>query len=182
MNSLLHKKTAKLEDSRLALIERLNGIAPSELEASLFPGKWSVSQIFYHLNKAESQSVLYVSKKRLDIQNLKKTGLTEQIKMVLIKFRFMLPFAIKAPVNVLGIIPEKVSYNAIIAEWAETRNKLKELLESLPEDTLYKNVFKQPAIGRVNIFQMLDFMQAHFNRHQKQVERIILSPKPLKRL
>jgi len=56
-------------------------------------------------------------------------------------------------VNVLGDVPEKVDYKSIIAEWNETRKKLKELLESLPDDMLYKNVFKQPAIGRINLFQ-----------------------------
>lgn len=165
-----------LEDSRLALVERLKTISLAEIETPPFPGKWSVSQIFYHLNKAESLSVLYVSKKRLDSNNLKRTGVSEQIKMIFLKLRFILPFQIKAPVNLLGDVPEKVDYKNIIMEWNETRNKLRDLLYSLPDEMLYKNVFKQPAIGRINIFQMLDFMQAHFNRHQKQVERIINLP------
>jgi hypothetical protein len=173
VNALLNKKFSNLEDARLSLIEKLKDIPPSKLETSPLPGKWSVSQIFYHLNRAESFSTIYVSKKRLDSNNLKKTGLNEALKMAGLKVIFKMPFALKAPVNVLGDVPEKVEYGKIVAEWNETRIKLKELLESLPDDILYKNVFKQPAIGRVNIFQMVDFMQAHFNRHEKQVERII---------
>ena len=173
MNELIHTKFSRLENSRFALIEKLKSVVPSELETQPYPGKWSVSQIFYHLNKAESNSVIYVSKKRLDVSNLETTGFKEQFKLDMLKLVFVLPFGLKAPA-VLGDMPESVDYAAIVAEWNETRNKLKELLESLPGDMLYKNVFKQPAMGRVNIFQMLDFMQAHFNRHQKQVERIIL--------
>jgi len=173
LNELIHTKFSQLENSRLILMERLKSIAPSELETQPFPGKWSISQIFYHLNKAENFSVIYVSKKRLDVNNLKRTGFKEQFKLGVLKLFFVLPFGLKAPA-VLGDMPERVDYTAIIAEWNETRTKLKELLESLPEDMLYKNVFKQPAMGKVNIFQMLDFMQAHFNRHQKQVERIVL--------
>jgi len=100
-------------------------------------------------------------------------GLKEQLKMIGLKIRFQLPFGLKAPVNVLGDVPLEVNYPQVIAEWKVTRDKLKKLLDSLPDEILYKNVFKQPAIGRINIFQMLDFMQAHFDRHQKQVERIV---------
>jgi hypothetical protein len=172
MNHLLNAKFSQLEDSRLALIESLKSKPILELETSPAPGKWSVSQVFYHLNTAENFSTIYVSKKRLDINNLKKTGLMELFKVRLLQFLFITPITFKAPA-VLGDMPDKVDYKSIVAEWDETRRKLKELLESLPEDILYKNVFKQPAIGRINIYQMLDFMQAHFNRHQKQVERII---------
>jgi hypothetical protein len=172
VNAVINKKFSKLEDSRLALIEKLKTIPSSKLEALPAPGKWAVSQIFYHLNRAESFSVIYVSKKRLDINNLKRTGIKEQLKLDALKLLFVSPLTFKAPV-VLGDVPEKVGYNTIVSEWNETRNKLRELLESLPDDLLYKNVFKQPAIGRINIFQMLDFMQSHFDRHKRQVEGIV---------
>jgi DinB superfamily len=173
VEKVLNEKFSRLEDSRLFLIEELKKSCEKALEASPHPGKWSVSQIFYHLNKAENLSVIYVSKKRLDILNLKRTGTGEQFKMILLKLRFMLPMGLKAPADVLGNVPENVKYNAIVVEWNETRSKMKELLESLPEEILLKNVFKQPAIGRINIYQMLDFMQAHFNRHKIQVKKIV---------
>lgn len=173
MNQLVNIKFSKLESSRISLLEKLDKEAPAVLETPPSPGKWSVAQIFYHLNTAERLSVIYVSKKQLDIANLKRTGFIEQAKMIGLKIRFWLPVGIKAPVNVLGDVPGEVSYRQIIAEWNETRNKMKNLLAAIPDDILYKNVFKQPAIGRINLFQMLDFMQAHFNRHQKQVERIV---------
>ncbi len=173
VNALVNKKFSKLEDSRHSLLESLKKIELVKLESSPFPGKWSVSQIFYHLNKAERFSTIYVSKKRLDINNLERTGFTEQLKLDFLRLMFVLPFALKAPVNVLGDVPEKVDYKDITTEWDETRDKLKDLLNSLPDEILHKNVFKQPAIGRINIFQMLDFMQSHFDRHQRQVERIV---------
>ena len=172
MNALVSAKFSRLENARLSLIETLKNIPAEKLETPPHIGKWSVSQIFYHLNTAEKFSTIYVSKKRLDVNNLKKTGLKEQLRMVGLKLIFVLPFGLKAPVNVLGDVPEKVDYNTILSEWNETRKKLKELLESLPDDMLYRNVFKQPAIGRISIFQMLDFMQAHFDRHKRQVENI----------
>jgi hypothetical protein len=85
---------------------------------------------------------------------------------------FILPFKYKAP-KVLGDMPASVDYPEIVIKWNDTRKKLKELITQLPEDMLSKNIFKQPAAGRLNIYQMIDFMQAHFNRHQKQVNSIL---------
>jgi hypothetical protein len=88
--------------------------------------------------------------------------------MFLLRVRFLSSKKINAPA-VLGEMPVHIPYSAMVEEWNKTRKNLKELLDSLPEDILYKNVFKQPVIGRLNIFQMLDFMQAHFDRHKRQV-------------
>lgn len=155
------------------MLERLKAIDVQKLNASPAPGKWSVAQVIYHLNQAESQSVLYVSKKMLDVNNLKRSGLYEQLKMLLVKITFILPFRYKAP-KILGEVPQVVDYPDIKLKWDETRKRLKDLIASMPEDMLSKKVFKQPAAGRLDIYQMLDFMQAHFNRHLKQVEKAAL--------
>lgn len=171
MNKKIEAKLNLLEDTRHKMLEALKSVPVQKLNTSPSPGKWSVAQIIYHLNKAESNSVIYVGKKMLDVKNLKKTGVIEAFKLWLVKLAFALPFKYKAPA-VLGDMPGNVDYAEIIAEWDETRKRLIELISSLPEDMLSNNVFKQPAAGRLNIYQMLDFMQAHFNRHEKQVERI----------
>jgi hypothetical protein len=172
MNKKVETKFSLLENTRINLLERLAKVDAQKLNTPPAPGKWSVAQVIYHLNKAESNSIIYVSKKRLDIHNLKNAGLWEAFKLGLAKLAFDLPFKYKAPA-VLGDMPDNVDYKTIVAEWAETRKRLKELLDSLPDDMLAKNVFKQPAAGRLNIYQMVDFMQSHFNRHLKQVERIV---------
>ena len=109
----------------------------------------------------------------LDVNNLKKTGMKEWLKTLLLKVAFISPLKFNAPVKVLGKMPDNVDYTDIVAQWDETRKKLHHLLESLPGDILVKNVFKQPAAGQLNIYQMLDFMQAHFNRHEKQIIKAI---------
>jgi hypothetical protein len=176
MNSKLSYKLKRLEESRKKLLDKLSGVSHEKLEISPKPGKWSVAQIFYHLNRAEYLSITYIGKKMNDVNNLKRTGLKEILKIGILKFLFALPvIRFKAPVNVLGDVPADVNYKAIITEWDETRIKLYSFLETLPEDLLNKNVFKQPAAGRLNIYQMLDFMQAHFNRHARQIKKSIIS-------
>jgi len=172
MNKKAEYKLRLLEDSRRKMLEGLASAAPQKLNTPPEPGKWSVAQIIYHLNKAESNSVIYVGKKMKDIHNIKNTGVWAQFKTWALNFALLLPLKYKAP-KVLGDMPPGVDYNDIIAQWDETRKSLAELIATLPEDMLGKNIFKQPAAGRLNIYQMLDFMQAHFNRHAKQIRRIV---------
>lgn len=173
MNTKLENKLSELQNTKAELLGELKTRSKEKLEKSPAPGKWSAAQVIYHLNKAESQSVIYVSKKMKDINNLKRTGFIEWVKITIVNLVLTSPIKYKAPVNVLGEVPEHVDYDAIIAEWNETRKQLVQLLTTFPEGMLDKNVFKQPAAGRLNIYQMLDFMQAHFNRHRKQIERAI---------
>ncbi len=72
MNPRIEAKLSLLESTRLSLLERLKKVDEQKLNTPPAPGKWSVAQIIYHLNKAESNSVIYVSKKMLDVKNLKR--------------------------------------------------------------------------------------------------------------
>jgi hypothetical protein len=172
MNKKVENKLSLLESTRLVMLEKLKNVDVQKLNTPPAQGKWSVAQIIYHLNKAETNSVIYVSKKMKDVSNLKKSGLYEKLKMLVVKLAFILPIKYKAPV-ILGEMPDNVDYNEVIIKWGETRKRLKELLATMPENMLSMKVFKQPAAGRLDIYQMLDFMQVHFNRHVKQVERIV---------
>ena len=172
MNKELELKFSLLEKSRHQLIEELDKADKNILNTPPAIGKWSVAQVMFHLNTAESLSIIYVSKKMKDLEGPKKTGLYEWMMLSLVKLAFILPFKYKAPA-VLGEMPNSVEYTDIKIKWDETRKKLRQLLESIPEEMLKKNIFKQPAAGRLNIYQMIDFMQAHFNRHKKQVESLL---------
>ena len=172
MNPRVAKLFRKLQDSHQKLLSELDKTEPKILETSPEKNKWSVTQVMYHLNTAESNSVLYVTKKRLGAAQLKRTGIIHQLKLFIAVIAFYLPVKYRAP-RVLGEMPEHVKYSEIKNEWIATRNKLAALLESLPDDELRKPIFRQPFFGYWNIFQMLWFMQVHFNRHRKQIMKTI---------
>lgn len=174
MNKKLENKLIRFEDSQKKLLKELSKVDIQKLNRVTEKGKWSVAQVIYHLDKAESLSVSYVAKKMKDVDNIKNTGAEEWIKMRALITGLRSPFKFKAPVNVLGDIPENVDFSQISKQWNETREKLSTLVSTMPDELLVKNVFKQPVIGRINIYQMLDFMQAHFDRHKKQIERALL--------
>lgn len=172
MNKKVAAQFEHLQNDLLQLIVLLDKESPKVLETSPAPGKWSVTQVMYHLNKAESLSAIYVSKKRLGAAMLKPTGITAQFKILVAWIGFNIPVKYPAA-KVLGDMPEHVGYGEIKEGWLKTRQTLSNLLNSLNDDEIRKPIFKQPFFGRWNIFQMLSFMQIHFNRHRKQMLRAI---------
>src|SRR5581483_6186009 len=112
MDKRVDAKVSLLEITRISLLERLESVDIKKLNTPPSTGKWSVAQIIYHLNKAESNSVIYVGKKMLDIKNLKRSGLYEKLKMAVVKLAFILPVKYKAP-SVLGDMPSNVNYSEI---------------------------------------------------------------------
>lgn len=178
MNNKVAAQFERLQNTQKELLLLLDKENPKILDTSPAPGKWSVSQVMYHLNKAESLSVLYVSKKRLGAAQLKHTGIGAQLKILIAWIGFNVPIKYPAA-KVLGDMPPYVSYAEIKREWLETRKNLSLLLESLTGDEILKPIFKQPFFGRWNIFQMLSFMQIHFNRHRKQMLHAIEAVKKI---
>ena len=172
MNHKITKLLSPLQDDLAQLLSVLDKVNPKRLESPTAKGKWSVTQVMHHLNAAESNSVLYVSKKRLGAAQLKRTGIEAQLRLLIARVSFFLPLKYRAP-KLLGDMPEHVGYEEIKQKWLKTRNELASLLESLQDYELDKPIFKQPFFGRWNIFQMLGFMQIHFNRHKKQIMRVI---------
>jgi hypothetical protein len=174
MNRTLESLLGRIQGDFEKLLQMLDKLDKQSLEKSPAPGKWSVTQVMYHLNSAESRSIIYVSKKRLGAEQLKPTGLFAQLRLFAARFAFYLPLKFRAP-NLLGGVPEHVSYEQIRNEWIKTRSELEALLNSLSDEEIRKPIFRQPTFGRWNIFQMLGFMKTHFNRHRLQMMRAIKS-------
>jgi hypothetical protein len=178
MNRKVAAKFGRLQNDHSQLMALLDKENFQVLETSPAPGKWSVTQVMYHLNKAESLSALYVSKKRLGAAQLKPTGIVAQLKICIAWIGFNIPIKYPAA-KVLGDMPPLVRYEEIKSQWLITRQTLASLLESLSDDEIHKPIFKQPFFGRWNIFQMLSFMQIHFNRHRKQMVRAVEAVKKI---
>lgn len=162
----------KLEKSRMALIHEISMYNHEKLETPHKQGKWSVSQIFYHLNQAESVSMNYVMKKMQEPEKLKNTGIAEAIKLNIVALLFVSPIKFKMP-EVLGEMPEKADYEVVLRNWDKTRVNLKQLLETIPDEMMTRNLYRQPGAGRINIYQMLRFMHIHFSRHRRQVRKAV---------
>jgi len=171
MENRIKNKFEKLEDSRKALIRTIDSVEESVLNKSPRPGKWSVNQIIYHLQKSEHASYNYVTKK-LQSDNLARNGYRSKMASLILKIAFILPLKYRAPKAVRDV-PENLDFTDLSNKWKKNRNALWDLISTLPEETAHRNIYRHPAAGRLNLYQMLTFFQDHFDRHQKQMLRIL---------
>jgi len=83
------------------------------------------------------------------------------------------PFKFKAPEAVNEQLPERSSFWDIAKQWKQQRIDFKNYLNELPEDILKREIYKHPFAGRLGLKGMLVFFDTHFERHGKQIDRIL---------
>ncbi|MCY7408855.1 MAG: DinB family protein [Chitinophagales bacterium] len=161
----------KMEEARLQLYSRINAADKNLLQRKPKEGKWNTLQIIFHMNSSEEKSVAYISKKILSGNSIPKTGLSSSLKSLLLTialkyFKFKKPAMLPDP-------PEDLEVKNVLEKWSETRNQLSQLIISLPEDLIDREIFKHPRAGKMNMYQALKFMDDHVNHHLKQVDQLI---------
>ena len=133
--------------------------------------EWSVSEILHHLNLVESRVIKELEKalsgtpQRLGL--LRRLVPTSIVGSRLIK--------VKAPkaMNPTAA-PEK---EQSLADYDETRSRLKSLCEKHGRDRLQQVVFKHPFLGKMSGVAAVSFLGYHEKRHLKQIKEVLIKLK-----
>ncbi len=170
----------RLDTSLNALFERLLQQDPSYLDQKLSPERWSVYEVMQHLMLSEGNSLKYLRKKSLGLAELKPAGVRAEFRTWLLELIMRSPIKFKAPkgASVEVFVPVE-SFAALSGQWQKQREELRQFLSELPLEIFDKEVYRHPRSGMLSIEGMLRFFQVHFDRHSKQMERILQEVKPL---
>ncbi|MFN0318610.1 MAG: DinB family protein [Burkholderiales bacterium] len=165
----------QLIDSKLAhLLADLQQYSEAILNRQPSPNGWSILQVLQHLMLVELASEKYVRKKLSYNPKLPKINLGTAWRMLLLKSYNWLPLKLKAPSYVNE---NNFPANPVLAElgekWQEQRRQLRDFLATLPNDIFDKEVYKHPLVGRLSLGGMLQFYEGHFDRHQKQIKKLL---------
>jgi hypothetical protein len=68
---------------------------------------------------------------------------------------------------------DSVSYQDVKTKWSETREKMKIMLDRLSEEQLNAPLYKNYAVGYINILEQMNFLLVHLQRHIKQTDKLI---------
>ena len=174
MNNKYKAKFDKLEKEKsdwIKAVSLLNG----EQQNVQNCGKWSVLEHGYHLYLAEKGSLAYVKKKLSYNPKLKKAGFRMFFKNVALWIFMTSPFKFKAPKAVSQKnFPDDLSIEILETAWDKSRLELKAFLDSIGDQFLGLEVYKQPFAGRLTLEGMLRFFILHQKRHfihtRKQVK------------
>ncbi len=168
--STLEKLNRELE----SLLTHLSSFPSEKLQERPAPGAWSVVEVMQHLMLAERLSVGYVRKKIQYPHGLKKPGLENRIRLLMLRFFLEVPIKFKAP----AIVSEQkfsndVDFDTLAKKWREIRVELGKLLDEIPPELEKTNIYKHAVAGRLTLAGMFRFFTGHFRRHRKQIERTL---------
>ncbi len=173
MKPALQRNFDKLDAKLAELLKQLQKYSDSDLNWKPAPDQWSVMQVLQHLMLAEGYAHQYIQKKLSFEPQLKKVGVFTACRRSAIRMVMKSPFQITAPDAVDEALPEHSSFWDVAKQWKQQRIDLQAYLNELPEDTLKREIYKHPFIGRLGVKGMTIFFETHFNRHHKQINRIL---------
>lgn len=172
MNQQLESQFKGFEQKRKEMFAHLRTLEATKLHQQP-ADKWSVIQNINHLILSEIGTLTYLKKKIQAADTLKETGFANWFSYQLIYLYTILPIKIKAPKG-LDSPSNEESLEIVEAKWDKVRANWQEFITQIPENQLELGIFKHPLVkARFNIYQTIDFCEAHFDRHRKQIKNTL---------
>ena len=172
METTIKYQWHNLENKRVKLMTDLSKHNHIVLNKKPTPEAWSTLQVMQHLMTAELASLTYMKKKLSYGVNIPKSGFKSKLRRLALKIVFVLPFKYKAPTQ-LETFPESGDFEALKTKWASQRLDLQDFIDKLPDNVIVSEIWRHQIFGKMNISQMIDFFETHFDRHQKQIEKTL---------
>ena len=174
MRKKLLSRLSQMNSDLEALKEQLSSYSHDELNKKPTPDSWSALQALYHLYLSEGYGLSYCVKKLNFNPDVKKAGIMAYLRSALVVTYLNSPVKFKAPKPVSSeAIPNTIEWSDFMDNWQNQRSQLREFLEKVPEKHLYTELYKHPFGGRLSLWGMLSFLQAHWKRHRKQALRAL---------
>ncbi len=172
MESTIKYQWHTLENKRVKLMSDLSKHNHAVLNKKPTPEAWSTLQVMQHLMTAELASLTYMKKKLSYGVNIPKAGFKSKMRRLALNIIFALPFKYKAPA-ILETFPDDADFETLKAEWASQRLDFQYFIDKLPDNVIVSEIWRHQIFGKMNISQMIDFFETHFDRHQKQIEKTL---------
>jgi uncharacterized damage-inducible protein DinB len=165
----------RIEQDKSKMLQSLAQYSHKALNRKKTPESWTALQNIVHLMDAEKMALQYMQKKLQFQPNPPKTGLKHSFQYLLLRIMFGLPFLkFKAP-SIFQKLPDEADLNAVATAWATERQQFKQFIDKLSDDVLDSELYKHPAVGKLNVLHMMEFTEVHCKRHYAQIRNILVS-------
>jgi DinB superfamily len=173
MRTEINQVFERMERDRVSMMSELSKYSQAALTKNPAPSTWSALQNVVHLMEAERGTLSYMKKKLHFEPNPKQTGWKNQWAYYKLRIAFGLPgVKIKAP-SYLEAMPTTSDLQTDGAQWAIERQDFKQFVDNMSDAVLSAEVCKHPIVGKLNVLQMLKFMDTHCKRHYAQIRRAL---------
>jgi hypothetical protein len=155
-NSILHELDTWDEKSRTS--------APA--------GHWNSLQIIEHIMQSESGVLGYMMKKTSSgWESIEFTNEEHAAKSAALNERLISREQYKIPA-VLSEPEASADYATLKKRWNELHQRIHDFVLQLNPEFYGRQIFNQPAAGRLNLSQTLEFLTYHILHHTYQLERL----------
>jgi uncharacterized damage-inducible protein DinB len=167
-----------LEKKKRELMLLVSSLSPEDYTHQPFPHKWSVAQATNHIFLSETLSFAYLKKKLSYPDTIPSFHPKSWGGVLLVKLVFLMHYKWKAPkaINMWEDQPI-LSPKELEEKWSALRQELIKFLETHQAAFGKHLVYRHPYAGRMNMQQMLIFLNDHMAHHMKQIKKIIASQK-----
>ena len=157
-----------LENKRQKLVEELGTLSEEELAKQPGPDRWSILMTLEHIIIAEKGIRLSEAKVRgkAGPEDLKDPKMFQIVMDVLEK-----DIQVDVPHPALEPSGNK-SIRDLLDIWAEERLALKQTLETINTDNMQEPIFAHPVTGPIDTVRTLKLAIAHFDTHERQIQKI----------
>lgn len=168
------RRLSRMNASLLEFFEELKDYSDDTLNRKPDEDAWSVLQVMDHLIQSESIS-LQAAKRTIAVPDkLQNAGIGHFFRYRLLRFYLRSPMKFQAPDSVgTSVLLERGSFWEVARRWRRNREELYQFIRELPADLNNKQIFYHPRAGGLTTTALLDFFQDHFERHKKQIYRIL---------
>ena len=168
----IDRKFSQLENQRKQLLADIEKLSHEQQNFKVSQDSWSIFQVIAHLITAETNTLKYMKKKILGIDQVPKAGIVASLRAQTLNTFLKLPIKYKAPKAALPEFENVYFFENTKKEWDNLREQFITLLNQFDVKNSNKLIFKHPVAGRLNIHQALNFMEEHIIHHEKQIARI----------
>lgn len=170
MDPRLAMRFERLETARHELLGRLEGIDEEILNRPPRDAAWSVVQVLHHVLLAEELSIAYIGRK-VDAE-AERAGVIGTLRSWALRLALRSPLRFKAP-PMTTELPERDSLPAVAARWEEGRGRMRQVLATIPTETVDRAIYRHPIVGRMSVDQAVRFFEDHLAHHEHQIERTL---------
>ena len=161
----------QMEAARRRVLALTGPLTEPQAHFSPGPEEWSVVQVLEHIVTIDL-IVLRLVEKQMTKTELRPAGIQTTFRSLLVTLALRYRKKIKAP----AVLPVPTGDRTLAEwrrDWEASREQWLQMLESVPEKLLGKELFKHPLAGYFTLRQTLDFITEHTLHHVGQVQRLV---------
>lgn len=171
MNSKVTEQLDKLHQQKNNFLAELDSWSENELMHAP-SGHWNALQIIEHIMQSEGGVLGYMVKKTSSgWEGIEHTTQEHADKSAALNDRLISRDQYKIPA-VLSEPEASADYVTLKNRWNLLHEQIHSFVNGLHEEFYGRQIFNQPAAGRLNVFQTLDFLTYHILHHTYQLERL----------